>query len=95
MTRADAIALAARQRAELAKVLSQCGYMAGGHDERRRKRDEANAAAVNALTEAGAVIRDDWRGTVLKFDGIRCTCTGGIAGALSNWLARAAKEQAR
>lgn len=95
MTREEAIALVRNERSALAKVLAECGYMAGGFDEWRRKRDEASAAAITHLTEAGAVVRDDWRGTVLKFDGIRCSSTGGIAGALGNWLARAKREAAQ
>jgi hypothetical protein len=93
MTRTEAIALVKEQLRAVTE--GAAGYSHENWNDWRRKRDEANAAAIAALTAAGATVRDDWRGTALKFDGLRVTCTGGIGGALNNWLARAERESAQ
>ena len=87
MTLQEAIAFVTAERALILEATA--GFTHENFNEWRRKRDEAKAAAISRLTAVGAVIRDDWQGTAIKLVGIRCTCTGGLSGALGNWIARA------
>lgn len=57
--------------------------------------DESKSARRNAvcqLEDYGFRVRDDWRGTRLGILGIHSTCTGGVQGAMRNWL-RAAEAK--
>lgn len=58
----------------------------------REQSHEAARTAVRQLEDYGATVRDDWRGGVLSLCGIRSTSTGGIRGAMTNWL-RAAEAK--
>lgn len=93
MTKDEAIALVTRERDALGAIGGLTDYRE--FDAWRRARNLAEAAAVERLTAAGAVVRDDFKGTSIKLVGIRTTCTGGLSGALGNWLARVEREAGR
>ena len=52
----------------------------------------AHRAAERQLEDYGARIRDDWRGARINLCGIQSSSTGGIHGAMMNWL-RAAEAK--
>lgn len=57
----------------------------------RSRRDQAIADLVRTLAEKLPKVRinDRWDGTSVSIAGVRATCTGGIEGALTNWIAAA------
>ncbi len=58
-----------------------------------RERSHAAArSAVRQLEDYGARVRDDWRGARISLCGISSTSTGGVRGAIANWL-RAAEAK--
>lgn len=53
------------------------------------KREQSHAAArtaIRQLEDYGARVRDDWRGARISLCGISSTSTGGVRGAMMNWL---------
>ena len=62
--------------------------------EEREKHKQAVAAMVETLTAKlpKCRINDRWDGTSVSIAGIRATCTGGIEGGLTNWIAAARRR---
>lgn len=52
----------------------------------------AHHLAINKLEEHGFRVREDWRGARIGNLGIHSSCTGGLLGAMGNWL-RAAEAK--
>ena len=52
----------------------------------------AHRTATRSLEDYGARIRDDWRGARINLCGIQSSGTGGVHGAMMNWL-RAAEAK--
>jgi hypothetical protein len=71
------------------------GYEMSGKTDWEHGREQSRAAARSAvaqLEDYGARVRDDWRGARITLCGISSTSTGGIRGAIMNWL-RAAEAK--
>jgi hypothetical protein len=68
-----------------------------GHDRAWFDRHRAVMTRVAAdLTERlGARITDRWDGAKVKIAGVSSTCTGGLGGALSNWVTAARRKLAQ
>lgn len=64
------------------------------NSEDREKHRQAVAAMVATLTAKlpKCRINDKWNGTSISIAGIRATCTGGIEGGLTNWIAAARRR---
>lgn len=62
--------------------------------EEREKRKQAVAAMVETLMAKLPKFRinNRWNGTSVSIAGIRATCTGGIEGGLTNWIAAARRR---
>lgn len=65
-----------------------------GNEESRAKHNQAVATMVETLTAKlpKCRINDRWNGTSVSIAGVRATCTGGIEGALTNWIAAARRR---
>lgn len=62
--------------------------------ESRAQHKKAVASMVETLTARlpKCRINDKWNGTSVSIAGIRATCTGGIEGGLTNWIAAARRR---
>ena len=83
----DCIALIKAEKAKLPR------YDFTNADD-RASHEAAVAAMVKTLTEKlpKCRINDRWDGTSVSIAGVRATCTGGVDGALTNWIAAARRR---
>lgn len=73
------------------KKLPQTDYYSA---EGRAEHDKAVASMVETLTAKLPKCRINarWNSTSVSIAGVRATCTGGIEGALTNWIAAARRR---
>lgn len=57
-----------------------------------RRREVMRQLAADLSADLGARIADDWRGARVRLAGVTATSTAGLAGALRNWCAGAARK---
>jgi hypothetical protein len=82
------VAIAIRTARDIADSFSdKLGY--DGSDGAYDRGRQASASAKNQLEDFGFTVRDDYRGHAVSFGGVRATCTGGLLGAVQNWLRKA------
>lgn len=86
----DLIDCIAVVKAEKGKLPTYNGFS----DESRTQHRQAVAAMVGTLTVRLPKCRINERGnsTSVSIAGVRATCTGGIDGALTNWIAAARRR---
>lgn len=86
----DLIECIAIIKAEQAKLPAYDHSNAEGRERYR----QAVAAMVETLTAKlpKCRISHKWNGTSVSIAGIRATCTGGVEGGLSNWIAAARRR---
>ena len=84
--------------AEVRRLLDGVEAEAGGYDPddplgfHTRHRAASAAVAKRLMEDHGARISDRWDGARINLGGITATSTIGVAGALQNWLAAAARK---
>ncbi len=61
----------------------------------KQARDYGHSMLLSSLTAAGVSVREDFQGATINFAGIRSGSTGGLHGAVTNWLGRAKLELAK
>lgn len=86
----DLIECIATIKTEQAKLPAYDYTSAESRDQHR----QAVAAMVETLTAKlpKCRINNKWNGTSVSIAGIRATCTGGIEGGLTNWIAAARRR---
>ncbi len=95
MTRALAKAIVAVARIEARYAQAMVPHHAlTDYSAWRLAHNAANEMALSALKEHGAAVRVGWQETSVRLSGIRSASTGGIHGAMLNWLRAARKKLA-
>ncbi|PHQ63550.1 MAG: hypothetical protein COC10_05630 [Sphingobium sp.] len=94
MTLAQSIALVDRMLTQNRAATDGMSAL-GDYDRWIKARNEAEESSRAALVAVGATVKVNWNGATIHFAGIRSTSTGGLPGAMGNWLRAARDRDAR